>query len=722
MMSMPRLNFWQRAHLPVVLQTESAECGLASIAMIAAYHEHHVDMVTLRRRYSVSIKGATLKGLITMASGLGLQCRPLKLELESLAHLKLPCILHWDMNHFVVLKAVCNGKVTIHDPATGARKLSLSDAAEHFTGIALELTPGTEFVRASPEPVFTIRSLLGNVVGLNRGLIQLLLLGIVLQVFSLVSPFYMQWVVDEALVAADRDLVTVLGIGFLLLVVLQTIVSAVRSWVTTVMATDLNFQWLGNAFTHLMKLPLPYFEKRYLGDIVSRFGSIETIQHSLTTQVVEGVVDGLLVVGTFAVMLVYSPALTAAACVAVLLYVFLRWGIFRSLKNANAEQIVHAAKQQTHFLESARGVQSIRLFNRTDERRIGWTNLLAEQFNAQLRISRLSISYQSANTLLFGVERIVVIWLAALAVLDTRFSVGMLFAFISYKDQFSQRIASLIDKLFEFRMLRLHGERVADILLAEPENHSADAEIQTECLAASLELRNVSFRYADGEPYVLQDVSLMIPAGQCIAVTGASGCGKTTLVKLCLGLLEPTEGEILVGGVKLGSLGLTNYRNMLGTVMQDDHLFAGSIADNISFFDPSPRQERIAECAQMAAIDSEINAMPMRYNTLIGDIGTGLSGGQKQRILLARALYKEPKALILDEATSHLDVWNEQLVNAAIERINMTRILVAHRPETIAMAQRVVVLAEGQIVQDLTQAQVCEAREAAMGQQLKHAS
>lgn len=721
MMRIPQLDFWQRSYLPVVLQTEGAECGLASISMIAAYHGCHVDMATLRRRYSVSMKGTTLKGLITMASGLGMQCRPLKLEMENLSQLKLPCILHWDMNHFVVLKEVRHNKVIIHDPATGIRKYTLNDVAEHFTGIALELTPGAEFVAVSPKDTFTIRSLLGNVVGLKRGMIQLLLLGLVLQVFSLVSPFYMQWVVDEALVAADRDIVTVLGLGFLLLVLLQAIVSAVRSWVTTVMATHLNFQWLGNAFTHLMKLPLPYFEKRCLGDIVSRFGSIETIQHSLTTQLVEGIVDGLLVVGTFVVMLLYSPALTAAASSAVVLYALLRWGMFRSLKDASAEQIVHAAKQQTHFLESARGVQSIRLFNRADERRIGWMNLLADQFNAQLRISKLSISYQSANTLLFGVERIIIIWLAALAVLDMRFSVGMLFAFVSYKDQFSQRIASLIDKLFEFRMLRLHGERVADILLAEPEANSVDTEIDTESLEASIELRNVSFRYADGEPYVLQGVTLVIPAGQCIAVTGASGCGKTTLVKLCLGLLEPTEGEILVGGVKLTSLGLTNYRNLLGTVMQDDYLFAGSIADNISFFDSSPVQDRIAECAQLAAIDNEIDAMPMRYNTLIGDIGTGLSGGQKQRILLARALYKEPKALILDEATSHLDVWNEQLVNAAIEHINMTRVLIAHRPETIAMAQRVVVLAEGRIIQDISQEQVRNAREAALRQQFERA-
>jgi ATP-binding cassette subfamily B protein RaxB len=389
--------------------------------------------------------------------------------------------------------------------------------------------------------------------------------------------------------------------------------------------------------------------------------------------------------------------------VAVGLYALMRWSIFRALRDASAEQIIHAAKQQTHFLESARGVQGVRLFDRAEERRIGWMNILADQFNAELRIARLSISYHTANTLLFSAERVVVIWLAALAVLDAKFSVGMLFAFISYKDQFSQRIAALIDKLFELRMLRLHGERVADIVMTDAEPDLQEAEIEPHNIVPSIEVRNVAFRYADAEPCVLKDLSLTIPAGQCIAITGASGCGKTTLVKLLLGLLEPTEGEILVGGVKLAHLGLSNYRQLVGTVMQDDQLFSGSIADNISFFDPTPGQDRIETCAQLAAIHHEVSAMPMAYNTLVGDIGSGLSGGQKQRILLARALYKNPRLLVLDEATSHLDIWNEQLVNAAIRQIQLTRILVAHRPETIAMAQRVVVLEQGRIVRDLEQ-------------------
>ena len=279
----------------------------------------------------------------------------------------------------------------------------------------------------------------------------------------------------------------------------------------------------------------------------------------------------------------------------------------------------------------------------------------------------------------------------------------MLFAFISYKDQFSQRMASLVDKLFELRMLRLHGERVADIVLTDAEEDGSDVEVDMDDISPSIEIRNLSFRYAASEPNVLSGLNLNIPAGQCIAVTGPSGCGKTTLMKLLLGLLEPTEGEILIGGIKLGSLGLTNYRQLLGTVMQEDTLFAGSIADNISFFAPSPNYQQVQACAHLAAVHAEIAAMPMAFNTLVGDIGSGLSGGQKQRILLARALYKNPKLLVLDEATSHLDTRNEQAVNEAIQKIQLTRVIVAHRPETIAMAQRVVVLQQGKIVQDVMQ-------------------
>lgn len=696
-------SFWNSQRLPVLLQTEAAECGLACLCMVAGYWGYKSDVGSLRKRYSMSIKGATLKGVIAIASGLALSSRALKLEISDLTQLKCPSILHWSMNHFVVLKSVSVTHAVIHDPAIGMRTLPLSEFSKHFTGIALELTPTSGFKKTDDTRRVSLVALMGRVSGLRGSLSQLVLLGVALQACAMLAPFYMQWLIDEAILTSDRYLIVVLGCSFLLLVIVQTTIGAVRSWATTVIATNLNFQWLSNVFRHLMGLPIEYFEKRHTGDIVSRFSSIQTIQHSVTTQFVEGVIDGLLVLATFVMMFLYSPKLALIASVAVIVYTGIRLSMLGPLREATAEQIIHSAKQDSHFLESVRGVRCLRLFDRNDDRRASWLNTLVDQFNAELRIAKLSISYQAANSLLFKSERIVVIWMGALLVLDNVLSIGMLFAFISYKDQFTDRMASLVDKAFQLSMLRIHAARLADIVLTESEDQAPIFEIDCDKILPSIEFVNVSFRYSESEPWVLHRLSLAIPAGQCIAITGTSGSGKTTAVKLMLGLLEPTEGEILVGGQKISQLGLSNYRKMLGTVMQDDTIFAGSISQNICFFSDSPDSCAIEKCASLAALHSEIVAMPMGYNTLVGDIGTGLSGGQKQRLLLARALYRKPKLLVLDEATSHLDVWNERVVNCAIQALNLTRVVVAHRPETIAMAERVVVLDSGVVVQDLAQ-------------------
>jgi ATP-binding cassette, subfamily B, bacterial CvaB/MchF/RaxB len=272
----------------------------------------------------------------------------------------------------------------------------------------------------------------------------------------------------------------------------------------------------------------------------------------------------------------------------------------------------------------------------------------------------------------------------------------MLFAFVAYKQQFTMRGAAFVEKLVEFRMLGLHTERVADVALAEAERQDEPVVFGDKThLGAGIELRGVSFRYSEADSFVLQDVNLKIEAGESVAIVGPSGCGKTTLAKVMLGLLEPTAGEVRVGGVSLRHASRAAYRSMIGTVMQEDQLFAGSIADNIAFFDTAADKERIEASARLAAVHQDIMAMPMGYNTLIGDMGTALSGGQKQRVLLARALYKNPRILVLDEATSHLDVTRERQVNDAIRQLHLTRIIIAHRPETIASCDRIIMLAQG---------------------------
>ncbi|HET9581031.1 MAG TPA: peptidase domain-containing ABC transporter [Usitatibacter sp.] len=696
------LRFGSRRRLPLFLQTEAAECGLASIGMIAWFHGHRIDLAGLRRRFTVSLKGATLAYLMQVAGRLHLAPRPLRLELEELPRLRTPCVLHWNLNHFVVLASADARGVVVHDPAFGVRRLSMAEASKHFTGIALELSPTTQFAPADDRRRLRLRDLTGPVVGLKRSLAQVLILALALQAIAIVSPFYMQWVVDGAVVSGDRDLLTVLGLGFLLLTVMQVALTALRSWIVLYLSTTLNLQWLANVFSHLLRLPVSYFEKRHLGDVVSRFGAVNTIQKTLTSSFVEAILDGAMAAATLAMMVVYSVGLASIAIAAVACYGLLRWLFYEPLRRATEEQIVHSAKQQSHFLETVRGVQSIKLFGRQEERRSRWLNLVVDTTNQDLSTQKLGLGFRSANGLVFGVERIAIVWLGALLVLDSAFSVGMLFAFMSYKDQFSARVAGLIDKMIDLRMLGLQGERLADIVLTPPEQDTP--AMASDHIEASLEARAVSFRYSDTEPLVLLNCAFAVAPGESVAIVGPSGCGKTTLLKLMLGLLAPTDGKILAGGIDIQKLGIDRYRKLVGTVMQDDQLFAGSIGDNISFFDPSPDQAAIERYARLAAVHDDIAAMPMGYNTLIGDMGAALSGGQKQRILLARALYKQPRILFLDEATSALDVQKERAVNEAIRALNLTRIIIAHRPETIASAERVIVLQGGRVAQDLRRA------------------
>lgn len=711
------VSFGLRRKLPLILQTEATECALACIAMVAGYHGLRTDLATLRRIFLVSIKGSTLGHLMQIAHSLKLTTRPVKLELEDLPQLRLPCILHWNFNHFVVLKAVNRNTVTIHDPAFGLRKLSLDEVSGQFTGVALELWPNPEFKPLSFRQRIRLRDLLGHVTGLFRSLGQILLLAVSLEIFALVSPFFLQWVIDNVVVSGDRDLLTTLALGFGLLMLLQQGIGTLRSWVIMHMSTTLNLQWRANIFSHLLRLPVDYFEKRHLGDVVSRFSSIDVIQKTLTTAFVEGILDGLMTIVTLVMMFIYSPSLAWIAVGAMALYGIVRWLWYRPLRNATEEQIIHAAKQQSHFLETVRGVRSIKLFQRQEERRSTWLSLLVDQINADLRNQKLQIFYRLINGILFGVERILVIWLGARLILDGNFTVGALMAFSAYKDQFDARVSALIDKLVDLRMLQLQGERLADIVLAdaEPSAPPLPATARQATPEASIELRGLRYRYADGEPWVLDGIDLRIAPGESIAIVGPSGCGKSTLVSAMLGIRVPDAGEVLVGGVSVARSGIEALRGMVGTVLQDDVLFAGSIADNISFFDPRPDFARVEECAKLAAIHDDIQAMPMAYNTLIGDMGAALSGGQKQRILLARALYKQPAILFLDEATSHLDIACEKQVNAAIRQLEITRVIVAHRPETIASADRVVILERGRIVHDLPAAQFDLARLAGGG-------
>ena len=695
-----RLRFGWRRTLPVLLQTEAAECGLACVAMIASYHGHAVDVATLRRQFAVSMRGATLAALMSIASRIGLETRAVRVELEDLARLRTPCILHWSFTHFVVLERVTRRGLTVHDPARGLRRVRRAEAAAAVTGIALELWPSARFEQRAPAPAVRLRDLVGDVKGVAGALAQILLLAATLETFVLANPLLMQWVVDHALVEASTDLLTLLALGFGMLVLFEHATAALRGAVIMRFEATLNVQWQANVLGHLLRLPLPYFEKRHLGDIVSRFRSIDAIQRTMTTAFAEAIVDGAMSLLLIAVMMVYSPRLAAVCLAATALYAALRWLAHASLRGARQEQIAAAAKQDSHFIETARGVRAIKLFARGDERRGAWLALLVEQVNAGLRVQRLGIALRASNGVLLGLENVAVVYLGAQLVLGDALSTGMLLAFVVYQRQFALRVSTLIDKLAEVRLLRLHCERLADIVLTAPEERDGPGRLLGAADAQgglALRVRGLRYRYGEHEPYVLDGVDLDVAAGECVAIVGASGCGKSTLLSVMLGLLAPTAGEVTIAGVPPRELGAAARRSVAG-VMQGDCLFAGSVADNISFFAADADQPRIEQCARLAAIHADIAALPMAYTTLVGFMGSTLSAGQQQRILLARALYAAPAVLILDEATSHLDAHRESAIAAAVAQLGMTRIIVAHRRETLAAADRIVRLDAGHIV------------------------
>jgi ATP-binding cassette, subfamily B, bacterial CvaB/MchF/RaxB len=675
--------------LPVILQTEAAECGLACLAMISSFHGHRIDLNTLRRRYPISLKGVTLRSLVQIAGEMSLSTRALRYELGRVSELQVPAILHWDMNHFVVLRQVTRRGIIIHDPARGECRMTMQEASNHATGVALELTPTVAFTAEDERQKLPLSAFFTRNHGVTHALVQVLGLSVVLELLVVASPLYLQLAVDQVVAYGDADLLVVLALGFGLLAAIQVATTAIRSLVILSIQNALHYQIGARLFHHLIRLPLGFFEKRHIGDVLSRFTSIEPIRNLIAEGMIAAVIDGLMALATLVMLFVYSIKLALIVSAAFLLYIILRFAMFRMFWRRSEESIRTKAQQDSMLIETMRAVQSLKLFNRESEREEQWLNRYVDFVSANVRLGRVKIAFKTINDAIFAVENVITIYLAARLALDGALTVGMVFAFISYKRNFTDKASLLVEKCIEYRIIGLHLNRLGDIAMSALEAGHDRPLSHVREIIGKVELRGVSFRYAESEPLVLENVNLVIEPGQFATIMGPSGGGKTTLVKIMLGLFEPTSGEVLIDDIPLGILGRRAYREQVAAVMQEDQLVSGSIADNICFFDTQFDHSRMVECAELAAVHEEIMRMPMGYHSLIGDMGSSLSGGQKQRILLARALYRQPKILFLDEGTAHLDVDTERRINANLRQLNMTRVNIAHRPDISSGADSV---------------------------------
>ncbi|HHA1986687.1 peptidase domain-containing ABC transporter [Enterobacter ludwigii] len=685
-----QLDLHLRSRVPLVHQTESSECGLACLAMICNHYGKNSNLISLRQQFNLSARGTTLAGMKEIAEQLGLASRCLSLELHELNSLKIPCILHWDFNHFVVLVGVKQNRVILHDPARGRRTINLEEMSQYFTGIALEVWPGSTFTEEQESHHFSLKALAAKVHGLKGTLAKIFFYSLIIESINLLIPIGTQLALDHAIPAADVGLLTLICIGLLLFTFLRLALSALRSWSSLLMTTLINVQWQSGLFSHLLRLPLSYFERRKLGDIQSRFGSLNTLRETFTSSIVGALIDGTMLIGVVIMMALYGGWLTGVVMCFTALYVLIRLMTYSTYRELSEEILVRDARTRSYFMETLYGIATIKMQGFSERRSIHWLNLEIDTINTEIKITKMDLLFGGVNSLITACEQIAMLWLGSRLIIDNDITVGMFIAFGVFREQFADRIWSLTNFLTKLRMMHLHNERVADIALNTQEKKKPDREVLNTMKPVALEINALSYRYDDHSAAVFRGLSFQVLAGESVAITGPSGAGKTTLMRVLCGLFEPQTGSVMIDGNDIQQLGLNNYRKIIGCVMQDDKLFSGSIRENICGFDENADYEWMEECARASFIHGAIVKMPMGYDTLVGELGEGLSGGQKQRIFIARALYRKPGILFMDEATSALDEESETYVNQAIKKLNITRIIIAHRQSTIASVERVI--------------------------------
>ncbi len=689
------------ASLPMVRQSSATDCGLACVAMIAGYLGTAVDLVQLRRRFSASLRGATLRDIASVCAALRLSTRAVRCEASELGKLRTPCVLHWRFNHFVVLKAVHRGHLLIHDPSRGIVKEPRAVAAEAFTGIALEVSRGAGFQKASKPSPLKLSGLMSFGTSDYRQFTGGLLLALISELLLLASPLYLQVVIDEVLGRGDRLLLNTLAMGFALLLLFQLAANTMRQLTFQYLSHVTVFDTSARVLHQLMRRSLSWFRSRDLGDVQHRVQSLRSVQDFIVHAAPALVVDTLFILLIMVFMALYDPQLTLLAVAVAAAWCLWRTAILPRMLRVSNEIAAADATVQTHFLETLRASQTVKMLGGDAARVSEWCGHFADATNARMRAGNLQIIDNALRQLLFQGMRLAVIYWLAMKSLAGDLSIGMVSAFASYLGMFITRTGGIVDRVIGYRLLEVPLGRLADIVFSgEPDDLETDCEPSRQlatkrAVACAVELTHVVFRYARHEPAILEDCTYRIPDGGFVAIAGGSGCGKSTLLRLIAGIEKLSSGNLRVGGVSMRDLHRASFLQHTATVFEDDCLMKGSIADNIALFDAERNSAAMRQAARSACVATDIEAMPMGYQTRIGDLGSSLSKGQAQRILLARALYRQPRLLLLDEATSGLDRDTEKRVIDQLLALDATRIAVTHSDQMLQAADEVVWLTNG---------------------------
>ena len=680
--------------LPDIRQATASECGLACVVMVANYLGVGADLVELRKTNQVSMNGSTLKGIAEICNRLRLSSRAVRCRVDELSQLRTPCLLHWSLNHFVVLKRVSRKHLILHDPARGVVKERYAQAAEGFTGVALEISAGPDFRKTKPPPRLRLSTLVPVDATLLRSLSVGLLLALICELLFLASPFYLQLVIDEVLGKSDVMLLDTVAIGFGLLLLFQVFAGTLRQLTFQYLSQVSVFDIPARILERLLSQPLTYFRDRDLGDVQHRVNALRQVQSFIVQSAPALLLDLLFVGLIICLMIAYDLRLTVLSVVVALAWFGWR-AILYPINHRLATAIAHAESSiSTHFLETLRSVQTIKMYRGEAARLSEWRNRFADGINRKIQAGNIGILDSAMRQLLLQGLRILCIYLLARKALAGQMSVGMVSAFVAYLGMFITRAVGIVDRVTEYRLLDVPIGRIADIVFAETQSVDEDVGEAT-TTSNQVELRNVAFGYSRSEPRILNDCSCAIEENSLTAIAGCSGAGKSTLLRLIAGVETVSDGEILIGGRAIGSWRQQHLRTRVASVFQGDCLLKGSVAENIALFDEDRDLLAVQHAARLACIDRDIEALPMGYESRIADLGSSFSKGQVQRVLLARALYRKPKLLLLDEATSGLDTELEKGVIRSIAALEATRIVITHSDRMLTAADEVLWLHNG---------------------------
>jgi ATP-binding cassette subfamily B protein RaxB len=695
-----QFNIFNNKKIKEIYQSEIADCGIACVAMILNYYGKSYSLEDLKIKYSSSVEGSSLNDIIKITKNENIIALPYEIEEEDIQDIKTPCIAHWNKNHFVVISKITDTQVTIYDPANGKLTYSMSDFIDDFSFIVCEMSPDENFSsnKVKNKNNNSLINVITNITNSWRDIFNILLMSISLEIFVIILPLFSKVIIDNIVIENNKDLLIPIGIGFIFIVFFKSLSEWFRNNMLLYLTANIQISLKYNILNKLLKLPLSFYKKRGVADILSKFESLEEIKKTISKGVIESSIDAFTIIITASVMIYLNLIMFFIVFLFLLVVLLIKFLYLQKIKFKTNKLINSQIEEDNFLIEALKTIETTRGHNQEDFVFKKWYGLYIQYIKNNTSLNKLNITIDSIEDFFINSQRVVILWIGTAFIINNEITIGALFAFVAYQIIFTNQLSNLITNLFKFRIINIHFEKINDIKNAKEEKSrigSISNDIFNQKIKGRIELKNIYFKYEGASHYLFENFNLTIEHGEHIIINGHSGSGKSTLIKIIAGLLPIEKGEVLVDGMNIKDVGLEKYREQIGLVLQnEEQIYSGSVFDNINLFQEVIEYERLYKATRKAEIHDEIENMKMGYQTILGEIGNNFSGGQVQRLLLSRAFYKQPLILLLDESTNALDKNLEMKIFNNLKKDNMTKISISHREENQSLVDRVINLDE----------------------------